>query len=177
MRLVYHQRFDDDGPRRAVERTAGRRDTVCRCTVVLRAAGELSLPATSSGPKMSPLFRRSEEKVARKAAAKQEIERLRALSVDDLSADVLPALGPDGPTRGTSVRVQQLCGYLLRDYPGAGQLDTLDLLAAVTRALDRLQDARLVSPISVQRTPVWRITPLGESTLAEGNVRERLRRR
>ena len=124
---------------------------------------------------MSPLFRRSEEKAARKAAAKQEIERLRALSVDDLAADVLLGLGPDGPTHGTSVWPQQLCQYLLRDYPGAGQMDTLDLLAAVDRALDTLHDARLVSPISVQRTPVWRITPLGERTLAEGNVRERLR--
>ena len=124
---------------------------------------------------MSPLFRRSEEKAARKAAAKQEIERLRALSVDDLAADVLLGLGPDGPTHGTSVWPQQLCQYLLRDYPGAGQMDTLDPLAAVDRALDTLHDARLVSPISVQRTPVWRITPLGERTLAEGNVRERLR--
>ncbi|MBV9334635.1 MAG: hypothetical protein JO262_14725 [Solirubrobacterales bacterium] len=123
---------------------------------------------------MSPLFRRNEDKAARKAAAKEEIKRLRALSVDDLAADVLPGLGPDGPTHGTSVWPQQLCQYLLRDYPGAGQMETLDLLAAVNKALDTLQDARLVSPISVQRTPLWRITPLGERTLAEGNVRERL---
>jgi len=124
---------------------------------------------------VSPLFRRSEEKAARKAAAKQEIERLRALSVDDLAADLLPGLGPDGPTHGASVWPQQLCQYLLKDYPGAGQMQTLDLSVAVNRALGRLQHAGLVSPISVQRTPLWRITPLGESTLAEGNVRERLR--
>ena len=123
---------------------------------------------------MSPLFRRSEEKVARKAAAKQEIERLRALSVDDLAVKVLPGLGPDGPTHGTRVWPQQLCGYLLADYPCSGQMDTLDLLAAVNRALDRLEDARLVSPISVQRVPIWRITPLGETILAEGTVRERM---
>ena len=123
---------------------------------------------------MSPLFRRNEDKAARKAAAKEEIKRLRALSVDDLAADVLPGLGPNGPTHGTSVWPQQLCQYLLRDYPGAGQMETLDLLAAVNKALDTLQDARLVSPISVQRTPLWRITPLGERTLAEGNVRDRL---
>ena len=123
---------------------------------------------------MSPLFRRSEEKVARKAAARVEIDRLRALSVDDLAVKVLPGLGPDGPTHATSVRGQQLCEYLLKDYPGAGHLDTLDLMAAVNRALDRLQDARLVSPISVQRTPIWRITPLGETILAEGTVRQRL---
>lgn len=123
---------------------------------------------------MSPLFRRSEEKAARKAAAKQEIERLRALSVDELAVLVLPGLGPDGPMRGASVWAQQLCGYLLRDHPGAGQLDTLDLISAVNKALDMLQDARLVSPISVQRTPRWQITPLGQRALAEGDVRERL---
>ena len=126
---------------------------------------------------MSPLFRRSEEKAARKAAAKVEIERLRALSVDDLAARVLLGLGPDGPTHGTSVWPQQLCQYLLKDYPGAGQMDTLDLLTPVNRALDTLEAARLVSPISVQRTPLWQITPLGERTLAEGTVREHLRGR
>ena len=126
---------------------------------------------------MSPLFRRNEEKAARKAAAKQEIERLRALSVDDLAVKVLPGLGPDGPTHGTSIRVQQLCEYLLEDYPDAGRMDTLDLLAPVSRALDMLEGARLVSPISVQRSPVWRITPLGETALADGTVRERVRGR
>ena len=124
---------------------------------------------------MSPLFHRSEEKATQKAAAKLEIERLRALSVDDLAEELLPGLGPDGPTHGASVWPQQLCQYLLRDHPGAGRMQTLDLLAAVNRALDLLHDVRLVSPISVQRTPVWRITPLGERALAEGTVRERLR--
>lgn len=123
---------------------------------------------------MSPLFRRSEEKVARREAAKREIERLRAMRIDDLAIDLLPALGPDGPTRGTSIWPQQLCGYLLRDYPGAGKMDALDLLVPVNKALDRLEDARLVSPISVQRTPVWKITSAGEDALADGTVRERL---
>jgi hypothetical protein len=123
---------------------------------------------------VSPLFRRSEEKAARKAAAKEEIARLRALNVDELAVQVLSGLGPDGPTRGTSTRVQQLCQFLLRDHPGAGQLDTLDLRPAVHRALDMLEHAGLVSPISVQREPVWRITPLGERVLAEGTVRQRL---
>ena len=123
---------------------------------------------------MSPLFHRSEEKAARKAAAKQEIERLRALSVFDLAAAVLPGLGPDGPARGASVWPQQLCEYLLKHCPGARWSDTLDLLAAVNRALDLLEDGHLVQPISVQRTPRWQITPLGERALAEGDVRERL---
>ncbi len=128
------------------------------------------------GDVMSPLFRRNEEKAARKAAARVEIERLRALPTDELAEDLFPGLGPDGPTHGTSLRVQQLCEYLLRDFPGAGQMDTLNLMAAVNRALDMLEAVGLVSPISVQRTPNWKITPLGESALAEGNVRDRVRR-
>jgi hypothetical protein len=124
---------------------------------------------------VSPLFRRNEDKVARKAAAKQEVQRLRGLSVDELAAQLLPALGPEGPTQGNSAWSQQLCSYLLRDFPGAGQLDTLDLRPAVNRALDMLQEAGLVSPISVQREPLWRITPRGETTLADGTVRERLK--
>jgi len=75
------------------------------------------------------------------------------------------------------VRPQQLCEYLLRDFPGAGQMDTLNLMAAVNRALDMLEGAGLVSPISVQRTPNWKITSLGETALAEGNVRDRVLRR
>ena len=123
---------------------------------------------------MSPLFHRSEEKAARKAAAKVEIERLRALDTDELAESVLRGLGPSGPTNGMSTRVQQLCVYLLEDHPGAGQLDTLDLRAPVGRALDMLYRAGLVSPISVQREPLWKITPLGEKALADGTVRQRL---
>jgi hypothetical protein len=123
---------------------------------------------------VSPLFRRSEEKAAEKAAAKLEVERLRALSVDVLAELVFPGLGPEGPTKGASVWAQQLCGYLLRDCPGAGRKDELDLIARVRRALDMLEGAGLVSTISIQREPKWQITPLGESVLAEGTLRQRL---
>jgi hypothetical protein len=126
---------------------------------------------------MSPLFRRNDEKATRKAAAKLEIERLRALPADELAEDLFPGLGPDGPTHGASVRVQQLCEYLLRDFPGAGQMDTLNLMAAVNKALDMLEAVGLVSTISVQRSPNWKITSLGETALAEGNVRDRVLRR
>jgi hypothetical protein len=125
-------------------------------------------------PQVSPLFRRNEDKAARKAAAKDEIERLRALNVNDLAVDLMPALGPDGPTQGASVREQQVCEYLLRDHPGAGFTETLRLLAPVSRALERLRAAGLVYPISISRSPRWQITPQGKSTLADGSVRERL---
>ena len=58
--------------------------------------------------------------------------------------------------------------------PGAGQSDTLDLLPPVRRAIDMLHGAGLVSPIRLAREPRWQITPLGQLTLAEGTVRQRL---
>ncbi len=126
--------------------------------------------------RVSPLFRRNPEKAERKAAAKREVERLRAQRVDELAVAIMPALGPDGPTKGTSIRTQQLCEFLLTDFPGAGQLATLDLLAPVRRALELLEGAGLVTTISVQRDPLWRITPLGEIALAEGTVHQRVTR-
>jgi hypothetical protein len=124
---------------------------------------------------MAPLFRKSAEKVAQATAAQAEIERLKALSVHDLAVELLPGLGPAGPTNGSSLRVQQLCIYLLRDIPGAGQIKTLELMSPVRAALERLERAELVYPIWHQRSPVWRITGLGTATLADGTVRQRIR--
>jgi hypothetical protein len=124
---------------------------------------------------MAPLFRKSAEKVAQAAAAQAEIGRLKALSVHDLAVELLPGLGPAGPTKGSSLRVQQLCIYLLRDFPGAGQITTPELMSSVRAGLERLERAELVHPIWHQRTPVWRITRLGEATLADGTIQQRIR--
>jgi hypothetical protein len=51
---------------------------------------------------MSPLFRKSEKKVAAEAAMQAEIERLKALSVEDLAVALLPGWGPDGANQRTS---------------------------------------------------------------------------
>ena len=119
---------------------------------------------------MSPMFRKSAEKVAEEAAAQAEIERLKALSVNDLAVELMAGLGRNGANNGHSVRVQQLCAYLVRDFPGAEQLQTLELMSAVRDGLQRLERAELVYPISVQRSPVWRLTRLGEATLADGTI-------
>ncbi len=121
---------------------------------------------------MSPLFRRSEKKVAERAALEAEIERLRGLSAEDLALLLLPGMRPDGPR--TSLRVQQLCSYLVRDVPGAGQQRPLVLTSYVNEALSKLQKAGLVSSLYLQRAPVWRITHLGETSLAAGTVEEQL---
>ncbi|MGZ4249254.1 MAG: hypothetical protein ACXVUE_13240 [Solirubrobacteraceae bacterium] len=120
------------------------------------------------------LFRKSEEKVALEARAQAEIERLRRLSVAELALMVLPGLGPEVTAPGHHLRPQQLCEYLLRDFPGIGQTRPLQLMAPVGRALDMLEDARLVSSISYERSPRWRITSLGTSVLAEGTAEQHL---
>jgi hypothetical protein len=120
------------------------------------------------------LFGKSEEKIAREAPAQAEIKRLRALTTEELAVLVLAGLGPDVTPPGHHVRPQQLCEYLLRDFPGVGQMIPLQLMAAVRRGLDKLEDAGLVSSIQFGRSPLWRITDLGTNALAEGTTERRL---
>jgi hypothetical protein len=120
------------------------------------------------------LFRKSEEKLALEAAAQAEIERLKTLSVEELALIVLPGLGPEGPAPGRYLRPQQLCEYLLRDFPNLGQTRPLQLIAAVRRALDQLEDAGLVSSMAYALSPVWRITSLGSSVLDDGTAKDHL---
>ena len=124
---------------------------------------------------MSPMFRKSAEKVAEEAAAQAEIKRLKALSVNDLAVELLRGLGPNGANKGYSVRVQQLCTYLVRDFPGAGNIKTLELMSRVGEGLQRLEQAELVYEISHQRSSVWRITRLGEATLADGTIQQHIK--
>jgi hypothetical protein len=120
------------------------------------------------------LFRKSDEKIAQEAAAQAEIDRLKTLSAEELAVIVLAGLGPEEAAPGHNLRPQQLCEYLLRDFPGHGQSKPLQLMARVRRALDRLEDAGLVSSFSLQRSPVWQITSLGTSVLADGTAEDRL---
>jgi hypothetical protein len=122
------------------------------------------------------LFRKSEERIAQEAATQAEIDRLKTLSVEELAVLVLPGLGPDVVARGRNLRQQQLCEYLLRDCVGIGQTRPLQLMARVRRALDRLEEAGLVSPFALGRSPLWQITELGTSVLAEGTIEDHLRR-
>ncbi|MGA9858944.1 MAG: hypothetical protein WBQ18_13860 [Solirubrobacteraceae bacterium] len=120
------------------------------------------------------LRRKSEEKLAQEAAVQAEIDRLKALSTEELAVILLPALGPDGPAPGQRLRPQQLCEYLLREFPGGGQTRPLQLLPPVRRATTKLEDAGLVSAIYLQRSPVWGITSLGARVLADATVEQRL---
>ena len=119
-------------------------------------------------------FRKSEEKLAIEAAAQEEIKRLKTLSTDELAVVVLPGLGPEFAAPGRHLRAQQLCEYLLRDFPGLGRTRPLMLMGPVRRALERLEDAGLISSISYDRSSLWRITEAGTGALAAGTVADRL---
>jgi hypothetical protein len=119
-------------------------------------------------------FRKSEEKIALEAAAQAEIARLKKLSVEELALTLLPGLGPEVAIPGHNLRSQQLCEYLLRDFPGIGQTMPLQLMAPVRRALDRLEDVGLVQSMSYERSPRWQITSLGTRVLAEGSAEHHL---
>ena len=120
------------------------------------------------------LFRKSEEKLAVEAAALEEIKRLKTLSTEELAVVVLPGLGPEFAAPGRHLRAQQLCEYLLGEFPGLGRMRPLMLMGPVRRALERLEEAGLVSSISYDRSPVWRITEAGTSALAAGTVEDHL---
>lgn len=120
------------------------------------------------------LLRKSEEKLALEAAAQKEIERLKALSTEELAMLVLAGLGPEVVPPGRHRRSQQLCEYLLRDFPGLGQTRPLLLMGPVRRAVERLEDAGLVSSLSYDRSPLWRITDLGTTVLAAGTAEDYL---
>ncbi|MGO9752706.1 MAG: hypothetical protein ACLP8S_08925 [Solirubrobacteraceae bacterium] len=125
---------------------------------------------------MLPLFRKSEERLKQQADAEAEIKRLKAVSPEDLALDLLPVIGPDGVLGKGSVRVQQLCDHLLRDFPGARGSKALDLMPQVREALEALERVGLVTTVSIQRSPNWRVTSLGKTALEQGTVEQRVKR-
>jgi hypothetical protein len=121
------------------------------------------------------LFQKSPEKAAEKAEAKAEIERLKKLGVNDMALLLIPMLGPDGFSNGHTVRVQQLCEELLRDFPGGKGMIAMELSARVIKALQRLQTVDLVESISIMRSPLWRISEIGREALADGTAEKYLK--
>src|SRR6202045_3505816 len=75
----------------------------------------------TGGGRMSPLFRKNQEKAALEAAAQAEMQaeigHLKRLSVRDLAVELLPGLGADAAKKGRQLRVQELGMWLFRDFP------------------------------------------------------------
>ncbi len=123
------------------------------------------------------LFGNKEEKAAREAAGAAEVERLEGLSVDGLAAELLPGFGPDGAkAKGDhGSGPMQLLQWLLRDHPY--HPDIKRLLDMELAALEKMTAAGLLvrsgSGIGTG-AQTFKLSPLGEETLADGSLAQRL---
>lgn len=117
------------------------------------------------------LFGNKEEKEAEQQAARAEVDRLIALPVPELAAEVMPAFGPDGARPGHEVGVLQVGNWLLRDHP-RGTKYLKELLDPMREAIQALEHADLILRLGQGSGENARLkaTRLGEQALAEGNV-------
>jgi hypothetical protein len=123
------------------------------------------------------MFRKSEEKKARDAAAQAEVDRLKALSPDELAVEILPVLGSDAVPGGVrGARVQEIIKGLLSASSASWTVNTGVLLLPVREALQRLEHANLVMQMGsgVDQATHWRITSEGQGTVARGDAAEKL---
>jgi len=128
---------------------------------------------------MSPLFRKNQEKAALEAAAQAEMQaeigHLKRLSVRDLAVELLPGLGADAAKKGRQLRVQELGMWLFRDFHRHIE-PARELMVPVREGLECLERAELVHSRGGTLSSVWRITPLGETALAEGTIEQYVNR-
>jgi hypothetical protein len=124
-----------------------------------------------------PLFRKSEDKIAKAAAAQAEFERLNALSPADLAVEVMPAFGPDGPhghgpTGG--INILQALFWLNQAHFPSGISYIRQLQEPVREAIQALDHAGLVMT-SAGREGSWTAaTRLGLASLADGTLSQRV---
>jgi hypothetical protein len=122
---------------------------------------------------VSPWFGNKEEKAAQEAAGSAEVERLVGLPVAAMASELMPAFGPDGARAkaGQGTPPMQIVQWLMSSYPYHPSLRPL--VTAVLDGLQALEHAGLVAARGSgigTGTQTFRLTPLGETALAEGNV-------
>ena len=122
------------------------------------------------------LFGNRAEKRAKVAAAQGESERLRALPVRELAAEVMAAFGPNGVNAKSGHRQgpMEVVSWLL---PNAPVKYRQPILAPVIEALGVLEQASLLTRRSFGsegQASTYHASRLGETALAEGTVRKQL---
>jgi hypothetical protein len=128
---------------------------------------------------MSPLFGNRGEKAAQEAAAQAETDRLVALPVADLAAEIMRAFGPDGlETRaGHRQGPVEISTWLLSSFSNKAKYRQ-PVLGPVIEGLQALEHAGLVESRSFggqgTSSKTFHATRLGETALAEGTVRQHL---
>ena len=119
------------------------------------------------------LFASKEEKDASQA----ESDRLRALPVEDLAAEVMGAFGPDGLQikSGNQQGAVQVVGWLMRNHLTKVKY-TQPILGPTIEALGILDVAGLVDERTFGKgnAKTYHATRRGEEALAAGDVRARL---
>jgi hypothetical protein len=123
------------------------------------------------------LFGNKDEKAAKEAAGAAEVERLTTLSPERLAVELMPAFGPGGARAKSEEGTppMQVIQWLVRDHPYHPSLKPL--VDAVLAALEKLVGAGLLSRRDSgigTGAQSFKLTPLGESTLADGSVAQRL---
>jgi hypothetical protein len=121
---------------------------------------------------MPALFRKLKVKAAPEAAALTELDRLRALSPDELALEVLHALGPGGARGGHSAPPRDVCMWLMRSHLVEFDPSPLRLTASVLGPLKHLEHAGLARRVEADLHIRWKLTRLGEWALAEGAAAE-----
>jgi len=139
---------------------------------------------------MSPLFGNKEEKAAKRAVTDAEVERLLALSVWELAAEILPVFGAGGTHSGGMTRwsgelADEIAKSLLSAQSGGPSRSTSRqaLSIPILEAIQALENAGLLlRTLEVrQRSGTYdlkqglQITRLGQAALDEDRARAYLR--
>jgi hypothetical protein len=126
---------------------------------------------------VTPLFRKSEEKVARDEAGRLEFDRLIALPVADLASELMPAFAPDGPQgRGPegAINILQLLAWVSTTHFPSGVSYQRQLTEPVREGVQALERAGLVLSTRRQQGTWMAATRLGQTALADGTVQDHL---
>jgi hypothetical protein len=131
---------------------------------------------------MSWLLGNRERKAAQDGAARAEADRLIALPVPLLAAELMPAFGPGGPRPAgigaSGVNRLQIQIWMMRSYP-RGLKYVKELSGPVSESLGGLATAGLVQWIGSGNSGTtgrwWQATRLGETALAQGTVGQYLK--
>jgi hypothetical protein len=84
------------------------------------------------------------EKQAQDAAGQDETDRLVALSVPELAAEMLPAFGADGPGKGSKeIGTLQIGMFLMRDFPRGNQF-VKQLVGPIREGIGSLESDGLI---------------------------------
>ena len=118
------------------------------------------------------MFGNKAEKAARAEAADAAVQRLLALSVADLAAEIMPVFGPGGASTrmGQRIGTLQIVNWLLSSGPrGTGQFK--QLRGPVREGVQALEHAGLVMRVQLGGGDTClQATRLGLTALAEGSA-------